>query len=539
MGKRVLIVPILFLILLPAFAEGSVKTQVEERVEVIDNLFYRGDESGARGIVTYLKDRDLRVRSYAMKRLVDLGGVAVDTLIESLADEEVRWLVSGALINIGNESIRKTVLALKHRNASVRRNALFILRQLDARAASPSIQKALSDPDVSVQVQAIHTVAHFGGKGALRLIMKKVDSRNVAIRDAAIAVLPMFGEEAVPALNTLLSYGNPEVRASAVQAFGAMGTKQSLLFVKETLSDSSPTVRYYACLALGDTGDPSVLPDVAMYFDDSDPNVREAASEVFARMPKAAKPYLIRFLREGNTLQKISAATAVRKARFRPCMPALLDAVRDSSREVRVASVAALMVIADPASVEGLVNGLGDPHIRWICIMALRQFGDKNIRPLLRRTNDPELDYWKQYVLEGMGEKVLEGCLDALEKERDIGTRIATLCTMKQIKDTRAIYPIIRLMGDDKLGYVASFVLSQMGEAAVEPLLLTLEDENPVIRARAAIALGEIGHVRVMLPLRRLVNDEDPEVRLAAERAIQKITQEDPKICGPTEPCPP
>ncbi|HSG28182.1 MAG TPA: HEAT repeat domain-containing protein, partial [Candidatus Krumholzibacterium sp.] len=365
-----------------------------------------------------------------MKRLVDLGGVAVDTLIESLADEEVRWLVSGALINIGDESIQKVVLALKHRNASVRRNALFILRQLDARAAAPSIQKALSDPDSSVQVQAIHTVAHFGGKGALRLIMKKVDSRNVAIRDAAIAVLPMFGEEAIPALNTLLSYGNPEVRASAVQAFGAMGTKQSLLFVKKTLSDPSPTVRYYACLTLGDTGDPSVLPDVAMYFDDSDPNVREAASEVFARMPKAAKPYLIRFLREGNTLQKISAATAVRKARFRPCNSALLDAIRDSSREVRVASVAALMVIADPASVEGLVNGLGDPDIRWICIMALRQFGDKNIRPLLRRTNDPELDYWKQYVLEGMGEKVLEGCLDALEKERDIGTRIATLCTM-------------------------------------------------------------------------------------------------------------
>jgi HEAT repeat protein len=538
MGKRVLIVPVLFLLLYPAFSEGSVKTQVQGRVEMIDSLYYRGNESGAQGIVTYLKDRDLRVRSYAMKRLVDLGGVAVDTLIESLADEEVRWLVSGALINIGDESIQKVVLALKHRNASVRRNALFILRQLDARAAAPSIQKALSDPDSSVQVQAIHTVAHFGGKGALRLIMKKVDSRNIAVRDAAIEVLPMFGEEAIPALNTLLSYGNPEVRASAVQAFGAMGTKQSLLFVKKTLSDPSPTVRYYACLTLGDTGDPSVLPDVALYFDDSDPNVREAASEVFARMPQAAKPHLIRFLREGNTLQKISAATAVRKARFRPCNSALLDAIRDSSREVRVASVAALMVIADPASVEGLVNGLGDPDIRWICIMALRQFGDKNIRPLLRRTNDPELDYWKQYVLEGMGEKVLEGCLDALEKERDIGTRIATLCTMKQIKDTRAIYPIIRLMGDDKLGYVASFVLSQMGEVAVEPLLLTLEDENPVIRARAASALGEIGLERVMLPLRRLETDEDPEVRLAAERAIQKITQED-LIPGPIEPCPP
>lgn len=522
----------------PALAADGVEAGVRQRLEMIDTLFYRGDESAAEGIITYLKDRDLRIRSHAMKRLVDLGKTGVDTLIESLADEEVRWLVSGALINIGNDSIRKTVLALKHRNPVVRRNALFILRQLDARAAAPSIQEALSDSDPSVQVQAIHTVAHFGGEGALRLIMKKVDSRNLPVREAAIEVLPLFGEEAVPALNTLLAYGNPEVRASAVRAFGTMGTKQSLLFVKKTLSDPSPTVRYYACIALGDTGDPSVLPDVALYFDDVDASVREAASEAFARMPEAAKPHLIRFLREGNSLQKISAATAVRKARLRGCMSALLDAMRDPSREVRVSSVAALMVLADPVSIEGLVNGLGDPDIRWICIMALRQFGDRNIRPLLRRTNDPELDYWKQYVLEGMGEKVLEGCLESLEKEQDIGTRIATLCTMRQVKDTRAIYPIIRLLSDDKLGYVAAFVLSQMGEVVVEPLLLTLEEEDPIVRARAAMALGEIGLARVMRPLRELLNDREPEVRLAAERAIRKITREEQEPPPPVEPCP-
>jgi HEAT repeat protein len=40
-----------------------------------------------------------------------------------------------------------------------------------------------------------------------------------------------------------------------------------------------------------------------------------------------------------------------------------------------------------------------------------------------------------------------------------------------------------------------------------------------------------------MLPLRRLENDEDPEVRLAAERAIRKITQED-LMPGPIEACP-
>ena len=82
---------------------------------------------------------------------------------------------------------------------------------------------------------------------------------------------------------------------------------------------------------------------------------------------------------------------------------------------------------------------------------------------------------------------------------------------MRQIKDARAIGPLIRLMSDEKLGYVAGFVLSQMGGMAVEPLLLTLQDENPVLRSRAAMALGETGLARVMRPLRELLNDRNDQ----------------------------
>jgi len=537
------IFPVLLLALLgSAASHGSMAASYlsvaqEERMVAIDTLFRQGGEEGAKGIAAFLRDRDLGVRSHAMKRLVDLGNASVDTLIRLLADDEVRWLASGALINIGEEAVRPTVLALRNPDPVVRRNALFILRQLDVRSAAPSIQETLSDPDPSVQVQAIMTVAQFGGTGAMRLIRAKAGSTDPMIRDAAIEALPKFGNEAVPVLASLLSYGNPYVRSSAVQALGMMGTTEALIHLRKSLADPAPSVRYYACLTLGETGEASVIVDIAPYFDDPDADVREAVSEACARMPDAARPVLFRYLREGNTMQKITAATAVRKARYRPALPVLLDVIRDPSREVKVSAVAALMTLSDPDSVEGLVNGLGDPDIRWLCVMALRQFGEKNLKPLLRRTNDPELDYWKQYVLEGMGDRVLEGCLDTLATSQDVGTRIATICTMRQIKDARAIGPLIRLMSDEKLGYVAGFVLSQMGEVAVEPLLLTLQDENPSLRSRAAMALGEIGLARVMRPLRELLNDRNDQVRLAAERAIEKITRAEPKPC-PTGPCP-
>ncbi|MGE5189389.1 MAG: HEAT repeat domain-containing protein [Gemmatimonadota bacterium] len=520
-------------------AESGADDSLAAKTAAIDRLLEAGGEEAARAILPYLKDRDLAVRSHAMRRLVDIGERAVDPLIGALAEEDTRWLASGALINIGNDAVRKTVLALKNGNPAVRRNALFILRQLDARAAAPSIQEALSDPDHGVQVQAIQTIAQFGGEGAQRLVRAKTESIVPAVRDAAIEALPKFGAASIPALSALLDYGKPDdVRVAAIRALGTMGTRESLTYLDKSLADPSPLVRYYATLTLGDTNDPSVLDHLVRLMDDPDPTVREAASDVFGRMPDVAGAQLFRLLKDGNMLQKISAATAIRKARYRPAVPLLLDATRDSERDVKVASVAALMVLADPASVEGLVNGLRDPDIRWLCVLALRQFGDANIRPLLRRTNDPELDYWKHYVLEGMGDRVLEGCLDTLGKEQDIATRISTLCTMRQIKDIRAVYPIIRLLGDERLGYVAGFVLAQMGEIAVEPLLLSTQDDNPAVRARAATALGEIGLDRVMRPLRDLTRDRDPQVRQAAERAIRKIAKEEAAAAQASELCP-
>lgn len=540
MRRRIL--PVFLLALLGtaisgAMAAGSLPEGREERIGAIDTLFLHGGRDAARGIAAFLRDRDLGVRSHAMKRLVDLGETSVDTLIALLADEEVRWLASGALINIGEGAVRPTVLALRHRDPAIRRNALFILRQLDVRSAAPSIQETLSDPDPTVQAQAIRTVAQFGGGGAMRLVLAKVESSDPMVRDTAIEALPKFGNEAVPALASLLSYGNPYVRASAVRALGMMETEDAMGHIRKSLADPSPSVRYYACLTIGESGEPSAIDDIASFFDDPDADVREAVSEACARMPDAARPVLYRYMKEGNTLQKITAATAVRKARYRPAAPILLDMIRDPSREVKVSAVAALMTLSDPGTVEGLVNGLGDPDIRWFCVMALRQFGEKNLKPLLRRTNDPELDYWKQHVLEGMGDRVLEGCLETLATTKDVGTRIATICTMRQIKDARAVGPLIRLMSDEKLGYVAGFVLSRMGDVAVEPLLLALEDENPVLRSRAATALGEIGLARVMLPLRDLLDDRNEQVRQAAERAIEKITRPEPVPC-PAAACP-
>lgn len=522
--------PICTILLLLAFtgsalAEGEASSGTPPAgIRAIDEAFARGGESAVAGILPLLKDRDLDVRTHAMRRLVEIGEPAVDPLLAALADESTRWPASGALLNIGAPAVRKTVLAVKHRDPSVRRGALFILQQMEVTSSAPSIQAALSDPDVSVQVQAIRAIAHFRGQGALRLLLEKVDTGYPpAVRDAAIEALAGLGDEALPSLRSLYVQSGGEMRVAAVRALGGTGTREGIELVRSALSDPSALVRYYACRAIADAGDTSSAGALAALLGDPDPAVREAAGEACARMPEAAEKALFGLLRRGTALQKIEAATAIRKAAYRPAVPLLAEVIRDPLPEVRLSAAAALMVLSGPEVVEALVNGLRDPQIRWVCILGLRQAGTSAVPILLRRTGDPEFDFWKAHVLAGMGEKAIEGCVETLDREKDAATRSAALCTLEQIRDARAAWPVVRMLGDPQVGQVAAFLAARMGQVAVEPLLLSLRDENPDARIRAAIALGEMREPRAVPALRGMSQDPDPAVRNAASKALQRI----------------
>ncbi|GAB4228572.1 MAG: HEAT repeat domain-containing protein [Deltaproteobacteria bacterium] len=520
--------PILMILFLLPFAVPAVADSPREApskgVHLIDEAFARGGAEAVSLLLPFLKDRDLEVRTNAMRRLVEIGEPAVDPLLAAFADESMRVPAAGVLLNIGSPAVRKTVLAVKHRDPAVRRGALFILQQLEVTAAAPSVQAALSDPDASVQVQAIRAVAHFRGPGALRLLLEKVDTGYPpAVRDAAIEALAGLGEEAVPPLRSMYLQGGGEMRVAAVRALGGTGTREGIELVRSALSDPSALVRYYACRTLADAGDTSSAGAVAALLGDPDPAVREAAGEACARMPEAAAEALFRLLREGNDRQKIEAATALRKAAYRPAVSLLAEVVRDPSPEVRLSAAAALMVLSGPGAVEALVNGLRDPQIRWVCIIGLRQAGTIAVPILLRRTGDPELDFWKQHVLSGMGERAIEGCVEALDREKDAVTRSAALCTLEQIRDARAAWPVVRMLGDPQVGSVAVFLAARMGPVAVEPLLLTLRSDNPDARIRAADALGEMREARAAPVLREMSRDPDPAVREAASIALRRI----------------
>ena len=81
-----------------------------------------------------------------------------------------------------------------------------------------------------------------------------------------------------------------------------------------------------------------------------------------------------------------------------------------------------------------------------------------------------------------------------------------------------AVEPLIRALEKEKVPVRCEVakVLAKVGDRqAVEPLIKALEDENSRVRATAAEALGKIGDLRAAKPLSKVLGDGNGYVRIS------------------------
>lgn len=81
----------------------------------------------------------------------------------------------------------------------------------------------------------------------------------------------------------------------------------------------------------------------------------------------------------------------------------------------------------------------------------------------------------------------------------------------------------IRALALDSKRFEAAEALISAGSSAVEPLISALKFDNWKVRGNAAWALGKIGDARAVNGLVEALNDDVPEVRATAGRALVDI----------------
>jgi HEAT repeat protein len=165
----------------------------------------------------------------------------------------------------------------------------------------------------------------------------------------------------------------------------------------------------------------------------------------------------------------------------------------------RMAAAEVLTILKIDQAVPFFVNMLTDQveDVRWVVAAGLKEMGDQSIvRPLLYLLTEPNRCTPARVasILVDLGSTAIPTLLEAL----------ATLPA-----ETRLM--VIEILG-------------QMQTPQVVPgLTALLSDANPVVRAKAAVALGENGDLGAFEPLVYVLKDPDELVRARAASALGQL----------------
>ena len=123
----------------------------------------------------------------------------------------------------------------------------------------------------------------------------------------------------------------------------------------------------------------------------------------------------------------------------------------------------------------------------------------------------------------------LEGLIRALRDSADPLVRQYAAYLLGEAKSPRAIQPLIEALADfDKsVRAQATFALSAIGKAAIEPLSAAMKEPQWETRYRAAEALGRIADEKAVQPLIQALHDNRDHVRYMAAKGLQELQDSD------------
>ena len=233
-------------------------------------------------------------------------------------------------------------------------------------------------------------------------------------------------------------------------------------------------------------------------------------------------------LREQDSEQRANPAHTARDPRT---VNALIEALKDTDKDVRDTALQALVQMREPRIFEPLVAALrdADADVREHAAFGLGQLRDaRAVEPLGAAIKDVNASVREQVVF-ALGQLRAVSAVEPLstalhDASNDVREQAAF--ALGQIRDRRAVEPLISALKDEKpnVREQAAFALGQLRDAkAVEALVIALKDANADVREQAAFALGQIRDARAIDGLTAALKDANAQVRQQAAFALGQI----------------
>ena len=276
----------------------------DRAVGLIDSLAARHDTGSIKLISSFIDEKD--TATAAIIALGQIGGKsALKVLLKKDAEiaEDLRSAMNESLLRCAMdargsdaETIYERLLQPEPvRPGYVRRAALVGLIKLSGKKSSIIVMDAVTGQDEDMARAAVVAMKYIDDDDVIASISAKLEEIPSSIRADAIMILAQCGKSALPGIEKALESKDDAVRDAAIYALGKIGDAGSVILLAAKLSAVESEKRKPLISALARITGEGVDEALVSVFQSGDNAVRSELAEVFSdRMYVAAVPVLLK-----------------------------------------------------------------------------------------------------------------------------------------------------------------------------------------------------------------------------------------------------
>ncbi len=444
--------------------------------------------------------------------------------------------------------------------------SLSNVKKLEARRDVEQLIYIVDSGNKRERVRAIDALGNIRDPRAISTLADVLNSTSWVEREAAVKALgKMKDYMAIKPLISALDDEDKFVRESALKGLrktvASMAKNKDLRFYKPLLTalesnqleirDGSFDALQLGVNALKRFQNTNLYKPLIAALENENRYVRESAATLLGDIkdPTTVEP-LITAQQDKDKLVRDAAAVSLQRIKDGRAVSPLISALGSDSADVRDEATKALSRFSDLESIEEISAALSDsnPYVREGAAKALGAIGSAHavsgLIPLLQDADSnvrfaasdslgklfwfPETDEdkanfcvahheWDKCV--ALGEPALKPLLIALEdKDTEIRAKASNALMLMewQPADEKEAGKLCAAQHDWKK-------CIELGEPAIEPVAYELSHSKSHIKVAAANTLGKIAKPDVIPALANALQDEDQEVRVEAVKALGKI----------------
>ena len=307
---------------------------------------------------------------------------------------------------------------------------------------------------------------------------------------AVTGLAAIGGTESVNPLIDVLNNDNREIRITAAEALGNIGDRRAVLPLISSLNDHDLYVRWFVAEALGKLGDVRAVDPLIAILNEQNNFLIIAVAEALGRIgdARAVEPLISMLNGRFTGIGETSANLGERS-----------NHVTDDNNYLIHCRVTSILT---RIGFEFALNPLIVDIAKKSCSYPFNSL--PSIPPIPRYLSD---------------------IIKNLLKNEECFVRIFCIEALGRIKNPPVISFLIEVLKRDNkfIRGAAKTSLENFGDAAIDPLISALKNDDRKIQRPIAEILGRIGNDSVVIPLITLLDNWDPYVRDTATEALKNL----------------